>query len=492
MTQLTFLKPAAIMRLKQANALGEYMFPARLSSRLRAPHPASPASGTLYVAASDAAVLPAGNDTTGTGTAAAPYATLTKALSKVPAAGDYTIAADGTFAENTSGRFILAGDFTLPVVIVPHSGASVTITNADGTNGVINVRSARANNIQFSGITIQPSTDGCPTIWMNPLRSAASASNLLFHDCTIVQRSGASHLDAIRLENDYAVSGLWFVGCRFQRVTGAAQTCNPTIISTRNTTTQCHARIGVWDCETTDAQWSAFSSRLSGITGLTLARNTIRTSLNHALLVGVDSSGTDTPPVSDLLVYENDLMAHGPNPHGLEIGDNVTGIVAMNSVTSGLQGIVVKGARDVRVVQNTVCLIPTGVGHGTALYAKASSGTIFDGNNVMIEDTGYAATAFREAADSASPVQVSATTLRNNFIELRGPALRALAWADGSESTGGAASDGNMFALHDGAVLGSVRGETVTTLAELQAAWTSHGLAGDRATNDAESSLDSY
>jgi hypothetical protein len=478
-TQADTLIVAAMRSTIPARVL-KYMDDA-LVARLIAPKVAIPASGTIYVAASNATVLPVGNDTTGTGSAAAPYLTLTKALTMVPGGGDYIVAADGTFAENTAGRLILAGDFTLPVVIKPHTGASVIITNASSTNGVIQVRNAKATNIQFSGVTIQPSTDGCPVISTIPLDANSVASGLGFFDCLIKQRSWTAAVAVVDIQTNYPVTGLSFVRCQFERVAGASTATNPTIIKT-SSTTKVHSNIGFWDCWTSGASWSSFSSEFCGVSGVTIARNALRTSVNHALLIGTDTSGTGVAAVTDLLVYGNDITAIGTNPHGLEVGESVSGLVAMNAVRSGLQGIVVKGTSGVTVVQNAVTMTPS-VANGSAIYPKASSGTIFDGNSVIVHDTGLVATGFREAADGATVA--GNTTLIGNKIEVRGASAVALSWGATGQSSGGATSDDNIITLVSGAALGSVRGTTVTTTAGMRSAWTSSGLSGDVATNDA-------
>lgn len=488
MTEITLLKPAAINRLKQANPLAAHMSPAAFQARIMAPVLAVPTGAILHVAAANATRLPAGHDASGDGSEAAPFATLTKALSQVPQAGNVTILADGSFAENNSGRLILAGDFALPVLIKPAPGAQLEITNASGTNGVICVRGARARNIQMSQATIRPSTDGCPAIWINPTNAASTGGQLLFHDCEIICRSHSSLVAAIRIESDFGLHGLSFTYCRFTRAAGASQAVNPQIITTPDCATLAHSRIGFWHCRTTDGQFSAMTARLCGIKQLTMVGNAFTTGLNHACLIGTDSVATGLPETRDVFVYDNDFIAQGVNAHGLELGEAVSGIAAGNRVTSVLQGIVAKGTQDAKILQNAVRLVPL-VANGAALHAKAAHGTLFEGNAVILEDTGLAASGMREAADGAHMSQN--TILRHNYFEIHGVAARALEWRGTGQSAGGAQSVENSYIL-DGAALGILRGVSVSNLSSLQAAWGSAGLAGDQPQNDAQSHVAAF
>ncbi len=479
-------QPTVRGALSVTSAIAAVIRPSKLFARLNPPKVHKPSAGTIYVAAPDAAFLPAGSDADGDGSREAPYATLTQALSVVPSTGDYLILCDGSFAEDNAGRFILSGEFDLPVVFRPYVEGSASITNASGTNGVINVRSAAASNIQFDGLTILPSTDGCTTIWVNPSAGTALASNILFFNCRLVQRAYTSAAHLIRFEADYAVKGVGFVGCALVGLSGVGST-PPNIILTPANTAQVHERIGFWDCWT-EGEWGAFSYRFTGTKAVTVVGNDFKAVVNHALLLGTDSSTLSPPAISDALVIDNDFLAQGSNPHGLEIGENVSGIAALNRVTSGLQGIVVKGTDDVDIIENTVRLVPTAA-NGSALYPKAATNTRWVGNAVIIEDTGLLAYGFNEGPDGAN--LSGDNTLSDTYFEIHGAASQALLWSGASGSTGGATSDGNEYVL-DGASLGAVRGVTVTDLAELQAAWASDGLTGDDTANDDTSTVSAW
>ena len=123
--------------------------------------------------------------------------------------------------------------------------------------------------------------------------------------------------------------------------------------------------------------------------------------------------------------------------------------------------------------------------NGSALYAKAATGTAFLGNTITIAGPTLTAYAFREGADGAN--KAVNTTLMGNTITLNGSNAQALLWGDGTMSAGGAEANDNNITLSGSATLGSVRGTLVSTQADLRAVWAAHGLAGDDPANDSRS-----
>lgn len=453
--------------------------------------PANPTGATYYVSGSGATSLPAGSNSNA-GTEAAPFATLAYALSVVPAGGNVRIRCDGTFAENSaSGRWVLAGVFDAPVVFESYSGAvsEFVITNASGTSGVVVIRNANAKNIQFRFATLRSSTDANFVFGCGPNTSPLTAGGVAFFDCVIEQRTDASARAAVILNGDNGLDGLTLVRCGFKRTAGANTTANPLIFSTvslsQSIDNQPNANVSLYDCYTTDGQWTAFATNCAGINTLKIVRCAF-SAANHALLVGVDNSTATIPKTTNATVYGNILNATGANAHGLLVGSNVQGAsVEANTVTSALQGIVTKGSLNAKVTDNTVAVTSSGsVGNG--LYAKASSGTVFGGNSVTITGTAATVAGFREDDDSGK--KAGNTTLLRNTIEASGSAS-VVQWGGSAVSDGGAVSDNNAYTLEDSATLGAVRSATVTTLAELQAAWVSGGLAGDNPLNDANSTV---
>lgn len=473
-------------------------------ARRAAPQMPSPASGTIYVSGTSPAVLPAGNDTTGTGSAVSPYATLTKALSMVPAGGDYLIRADGTFAENNSGRWILAGNFAAPVVVDSYSAdaANFIITNASGTNGVVGVRGSLAAKIYVRRATIRSSTDNNRLFYNLPTGAGTVASDVRFFDCVFEGRTSNSvTIGCIGLPSDFGINGLYFVRCQFKKVNGTNTTYLPQIADTNGLTTtinnQPNVDIGFWDCSTTDANWLGFmpaSTGFYGISKLTYVRNTFLVTGNYGLGCGKDAAADTTPKCTNIYIYGNAITCVGANPHGMVVGSNCTaaadptdtdGItVKANTVNTGLQGIVIKGAAKAVVEKNNVTINAT-VSIGSALYAKASTGCKFRNNTVVINGASFACIGFREDLDGST--KSGATTFSNNTISATGANAQALLWAGPAGSTGDAVANDNDITLSSGASLGSVRGTTVVNQTALRAVWAAQGLSGDDPTNDSRS-----
>lgn len=456
-----------------------------------APAVTVPSGGTIYVSGASPSALPAGNDTTGDGTAAKPYATLTKAMSVISAGGNRLVLCDGTFAENTGagGRWIMAGNFTAPVLFDSYSGAAATfvISNASGTAGVVNVRGNAVGNVQIRHATIRPTTDGCPAIQFNPTGNGL-ASNICFFDCVIEVRTAAANAGyAVDLLTDFTISNIQVVRPIFKRTVGGSTASNPSILrcnpTTLTTSNQPYSNIGLWYGSTTDNNWARFSGLVAGVAGIDIIGCALSINGTYGVLLGQDSSGGTTPNVTTARVWGNTITTIGTSAHGLLIGENVTGAdVAKNIMNSTLHGIVIKGAANTNVRNNTVTL--TNSVNGSGLYAKSSIGTVFADNISIVTGAG-AATAFREGVDGAN--KAGTTTLIQNTLSVSGASATALQWVDGAGSTGGAVSNDNSITLAGGAALGYVRGTAVATQADLRAVWAAHGLAGDAATNDSRS-----
>lgn len=457
-----------------------------------APVVANPTGGTLYVSGASPSTLPAGNDTTGNGSALTPYATLTKAISMVPAGGDYLILCDGTFAENTgsNGRWIVGGVFTKPILFKSYSGDPSTfiVTNTSGTSGVVNFRSAAASKIQFQYMTVQSATEGNTLVTHNPTASNTAASEIYFFDCVLRMKSHSSSVAAVTWTGNFGFNGFYFVRTTLNGIDGVSTVNRPTMFSITGITAgidnQPHANLGIYDTTTTGL-WSAFSGSIIGTAGITVARLVSTTMFAHSFLLGTDTSDATTPKCTNVNVYDVMLTATGSNPHLFEIGANVTDpIIRKVRGTSALQGIVCKGA--VRPVFYDVDITgaPSANG-GSLLYNKASTGVVFDGCKVMTSGASFTTTGFREGPDSA--VKANGTTLRNCQINVSGASATAVFWDGASGALGNSTADNNTYTLSSGAGLGRCRGVTVASKAALTAAWVSNGLAGDNPANDANS-----
>ena len=451
-----------------------------------------PTGGNIYVSGTSPLSLPAGNDTTGDGTAAKPYATLTKAMSVIPVGGNRLVLCDGTFTENNGGRWVLNGNYSSPIMFDTYFDATngqspFIISNASGTAGVVTVRSNATNNVQIRRATIRPTTDGSPAIQFNPTGNGL-ASNIYFFDCVIEVRTHSSSAGyAIDLLTDFTITNIQAVRCTFTRTAGSSTTANPSILrcgpTTLTTANQPYSSIGLWYCTTSDSNWLRFSALVAGVAGIDIIGCSFSITGTYGIMLGQDSSGGTTPKVTSPRIWGNTVITTGASAHGILIGENATAAdVAKNTVNSTLQGVVTKGSANCTVRQNTVSL--TNSVNGSALYAKASNGSSFTDNVVSVSGTGAGA-GWREGVDGSN--KASNTTFTGNRLTISGASATALQWADSTGSTGGAAANDNNITLTSSATLGIVRGTAVSTQADLRAVWGTAGLAGDSATNDSRS-----
>lgn len=479
--------------------------PAWKSARRAAPAYAVPTGGSIYLSGTSPTSLPAGNDTTGDGTAAAPYATLTKALSVLATGGNRLVLCDGTFTENSSGRLILNKSFTAPVVFDSYDGNSshFIITNASGTSGVVSCRSGAANNIQFRHATIRSSTDANALFLHNPATSGDKGSNIAFFDCTFETRTQAAVATcAIGLDSDNGITGLYFVRCNFKRVAGGSTTNDPLIIRTTSltasSTNQPHSDIGFWDC-TTEGAFHGFTTAGAGLMGVakvTAVRCAFTVTKTYGLCIGTDTETATTPRCTNVYVQGCTLVAASSTAHALLLGfgcyatkdhDGTDGVLAEeNTITSDMQGIVQKGSAYTFADRNTVN-VTAAAGTPSAAYAKGAVNGGFRNNTINLNGASFACYGWREDVESVTSTKSGSNVFSGNTINATGANATALLWAAAAGSTGGAVANDNRITLASSAVLGSVRGTSVANLAALQAAWAADGLSGDAADNDSRS-----
>lgn len=156
-------------------------------------------------------VAPGGNDTTGTGSEGAPWATLQKAVDTVPN-GTHTIrVADGTYG--ASATLTLSGLSGVGNVIrFEPSGTGYTIQRTNvATTPIISSASFTAGAITFAGATIGMHDAG---IVPNQLISHTGAGALTFEDCTL---GNSITVSAIFDTTTGTTGALTFDGCTFER-----------------------------------------------------------------------------------------------------------------------------------------------------------------------------------------------------------------------------------------------------------------------------------
>ena len=453
-----------------------------------------PTLATIYVSGTSPKSLPTGNDTTGDGSYATPYASVWKALNSTATYGGVKILVDGTTTENSSGRMIVPKAFTNWVLVDSYTGRpeDFVMTAQTTSSPVFQIRSAAAGFLQIRNCTFRTSADGQQCVSSLPTAAIGGGGPVRFFDCIFeVRRATSGTGRAIDIQSDFwNCTALQFIGCSFKATGGGANL--PVVIlatpTTNTVNTQPYSNIGMWRCRTTDANWSDWSYRMSGINGYTVVDSSFSTAGNHAITVGTDESGVTYGKCTNVYIGRNYLNAAGSDGHGAILGSNSTGVIfEYNTVVGTVQGIVVKGANNAWIRRNWVSV--TGSIALNGIYNKASSDVRFLDNFVYVQRASGVATSFREGWDSASTVRAGNTTLVGNWLIADGSSnVSVLQWGPTSDSSGGGVSYRNVYEGRNGAVLGTVRNSAVTTIAAAKAAWAA-GLTGDLSTNETGSVL---
>lgn len=480
-------KPTVDIYTESPNGYGQSLF-----QGTRQPLIYTPQSGSYYVSNSTANGMIVGSDSTGTGTFANPWLTIDKALVTVPATGDVTIYVnDGTYSESSlaTGRLIPRTVFTNWISVEPVTGKrnAVTITTASSAAGAINcTNSYSCGRIQFRRVNVQPGTTQAPAF--NVSSSNGNQNSIHFVECGIAGSNGASFAYTVWFQGDGGFEDFALINCTFLPCVNAGAQ-QPVMVGVVPATIAGNGKYNdflIYGCNTAPTANYQGAGAILGLNGLCVVNNNFSVGTTYGFIVGLDASTNAVAfTQSNVYIAGNYFSAAGTSQgHGLLIGFGCQGAVAeYNYVNAGVQGIVVKGATNTTVRNNTVNATSAGVLNG--LYAKASVGTTFLGNSVYANGTNVTS-CFREDWDNTTSVPSKNTTLIGNSLIADGSAV-LMTWANTPDSQGGAVCDWNVYEIRNSGAWGLLRSHTVTSLADLKAGWATYGLSGDLATNDSNS-----
>lgn len=168
---------------------------------------------TFYVSGTNPKVLPAGNDSTGSGTIAAPYATITKALTHCTnTTSTYKIYTDGEFSENlnissaSGNEFLISGLGSEKSKITAATTGSVITTDTKLSLENVKITGGNATNgggINFTGTTLTiknceisgntASNGGGGIYFTNDISGDISISNTKIYGNTATYGGGIFH-----------------------------------------------------------------------------------------------------------------------------------------------------------------------------------------------------------------------------------------------------------------------------------------------------------
>lgn len=410
-----------------------------------------------------------GNDTTGDGSTAKPWLTLTKACNSVALTGKvYVKVGTGTYTDTG----LPTRNFTGIVVFEPESDAlgDVIISSAATSNFVIgNLKNVRFRKLDFE--------EGANVTNWNVLFTEGVISNIDLIDCRIA-RNVSTSIDRGNLYfNSTTATNVVIDGCDFpvsQNSPAAIEVVTRTSVSGLTIT-------GCTFPESTGGTtyYSAISLKSSVGTGKFIDNveisNLTISDLKHVIAVYIGHDTAAQTPITNVNMYDCTVTG---DDHVVAFEFGVDGALidhcTVNAV--GTYGFVIKESDDVEISNCTV-----NSGTNSAIYFKAARGANAH-HNTITATQGYG---FRLAANLAPnpDTKCSNWIFQNNTVNVSGTGKALIIGGDADDS-GGGVCDYNTYQNNSG--LGSVRNDAdVQSLAELQAAWADY----DVTTNDSHSSV---
>jgi len=449
-----------------------------------------------------------GNDGTGTGSSAAPWLTLSKAMT-VAGAGDLVLVGDGTYAENTSA----SGAWTIAKSVA--SNLTIQSESRDATKVIITGSSGASNTIFNTGasafLVFKNLTFGMLAASSYALRFNANCTNLTFRNCIIDANGSAAALGGISHVSAAAVvassvafincttttsgsggynGGVFFaptaagtaaptfVGCTLAggmvlQNAGAGGTFNNCIISGagRGVRTIAAGTIAITGGSITggtncgiDANGAAIT-----VTNCLITNN----SATHAAMFGVDGTAGNatTGSITNCTILRSTSLAG----HALLIGAGCSNFLAdtITAIQAYDYAVVVKECAGA-IVRNCGLTGGSTVAANAALYFKAATGASAT-NNTLVTGANFGVRVLKGDTNN----KCGTITLTTNTITTTGTAV-ALDWGDSTNDSGGGVCDFNSYNVHSSLIIGNVRLTAgITTLAGLQAAWSGYDVSGN-------------
>jgi hypothetical protein len=409
-----------------------------------------------------------GNDITGDGSSALPWASISKALLTVPAAGGHTVKISaGTYSENTAtlGYLYISSVYASYNVFESESGIAadviiqgtnnatyntlivnnaayihfryVTFTNYIDTSLYV-IRLAAANNIKFTGVkfTIKSQVGTQNYACSCQPTTAATVSNIIFTDSVTSQTGAFSAYGFHNLRDNInkTLSNIQYINCSGDMV-------NYPLI-------------------------------MLGGTGYVIDGGDY--SADSAITVMFGTDAVSTIPTTGLA---KQITVENTAGHGLLIGGEATDVTVDDcDITGGDYGIVFKECDGPKVRNTRV----TGGTLG-GIYFKAAVNSEFT-NGAIRSSLGYAIQVLWNTVTGNKSQNVKIT-----YSNVIGKGTGSIFnWGDVSHDAGGGECNYNNYYPEGSGSYGDVYGTlSITTLAGLQAAWATY----DKPTNDSESVL---
>ena len=411
-----------------------------------------------------------GNDGSGNGTDAAPYLTLTKALSTLNLGGGHLVLmGDGVFAENSSslGYFLAQVQFTNQVIVRPEGGAAGDVTLTGTNHDTWNVRFDDAQKIRFEYIKIRSDIDTQSMITF----TNTTINNIEFYKCPITVRSRAAQTTFGLFDEPAGVqnhSNILLDECTI------LQTGNNLVEAARFNKTADGATLDAITLRNCIVNVTLFGLWLTGVTNFLIDGGSFLSTGANGMGIQLGQNAQTGRNTTGVVRKARAQCLQG---HALLIGAGCSAVQALNNlVLGGDQGLVVKDCDGAILTGNNVQ-----GGSINALYFKAATNAIA-AHNTIFNNQGVV---MKVGCDSTNSAKCQNIDFRYNRLFGVGSAM-LLDWGDDVDDLGGGICDYNIYSPHGSGKLGVVRADPhVASLAELRAAWAGYGAGS----NDSHSRL---
>jgi len=418
-----------------------------------------------------------GNDTTGDGSTALPWLTVSKAVTTVSIGGGHTInVGAGTYQENTSalGYLYLNRLFVAEVIIQSESGVASDVLIQGSSSTAYDVRATDASNVTLKNVTLTPRLATNPSPFRVP---SGNATNIHFEGVTFTASNATGNHLILQAADTKTISGITLTNCTLTGLVDyafrvgpvAGGTVSGVTVSGGSSTLTGGTPIYIYDAsnvtisDVTVSTAGDYGVWLDGIATATVTN--LRSSVTGAgaipFVVGLDA---DVGGKASTGITVTGGVFTSSASHGFLLGALVDGATVTGATIDGYdQGLVLKRAANVVVTS-------VRVSHhaGGAFYMKGSTGcTIQDSLSVS-----YGGQAIYLALSGA--VQTSGGTFQRNRSVLRGAAVVYNWQTDGDGGTN--VSNSNAYGLCGTGLFGQIRDTAnVASLAAAQAAWAAYG-----------------
>lgn len=460
-----------------------------------------------------------GNDSTGNGSAATPYATIAKALNIAQGngAGAEIIVAPGTITEGGGGSYGFipgkppSGSRQASAPTVYSTVRSLTLNGVVNTNAydvTIQASNAATSGIIYLGSTngwgyvdfwglaftqsagLNPGANPAPIIYINSAAATQDFANIRFDTCQFNLATPTSGYPVVMYaSSEYPPNNLVFIGNTFVGLGGTTQCylIQSTLFDASGVPATGFKFLyntisnfaGAWD----NGYCGGFASPMIIGNDLPFLSTSSGT---HGILLGQDGVYSGSKAVTEPYTAGN-YISH-PSHNLIHGGGCSGGIIEHNRCVGGIHGVVVK-----EHTQNSSSITTnvrfnycngTGSGQLTSLYNKASLYAGFFENLAVGNNSNTSYQLFEEGIGDTSNKPGWTTAISNRFVFNNASSTQgALNWQSSSNVQGNSQSYYNIYEIRSG-TWGTVRGTSVSSVATLAAAWKSAGVGTETTSNN--------